>query len=86
MAPLELDGLAALGQDADALGVRPERADDDALAAVRVRAEEVVRVRVVAPDDHLDFVRDRHVSGLLEQAHDSPPPGTDTQSGRLASS
>ena len=49
--PLELDRLAALGQHADPLGVGPERAHDDVLAAVRMRTEQVVRVRVVSPDD-----------------------------------
>ena len=85
MAPLELDRLAALGQDADPLGVGPEGADDDALPSRRVRAEQVVRVRVISPDDELDFVSEPSRIGLLEQAHD-PATGTDTQSGRLASS
>ena len=85
MAALELDRLAAVGQHAHPLGVGPERADDDLLAAVRVRAQQVVRVRVVSPDDELDFVRDRHVSACSSR-RTIPATGTDTQSGRLASS
>ena len=64
MGALELDGLAALGQHANALRVRPVRAHDDLAPPFAVGAEQVVRVGVVALDDLFDF--ESSCVGLLE--------------------
>ena len=84
MKPAELDRRATLRQDDHSLRFGPVRPDDDSLT-VGVRSENVVRVRMVPVDDELDFVRDRHVSACSSR-RTIPPTGTDTQSGRFASS
>ena len=82
---LRLDRLLALGHHAHVLGARPESAHDD--VAVRgVRAEQVVRVRVVATDDELDLILDGHGHAPSSSSRTIPATGTGTQSGRWASS
>ena len=66
MNAVERDGLAALGDDADGGRGGPVGADDDATVA-GVRAQHVVRIRVVALDDQLDLALDADP----RDAHDS---------------
>src|SRR5262249_44845135 len=67
---LGLHRLLALREHAHAFCAGPEGAHDD-VAVRRVRAEEVVRVRMVAPRDELHLVADR----LVARGHRARPPG-----------
>ncbi len=68
VAQLERDRVAALDEDAHAVGVRAVGADDHA-AVLRVRAEDVVRVGVLPPDDALELLGDGH--GLISSSSSS---------------
>ena len=68
---------------AHVLGTGPERAHDD-VAVRRVRAEQMVRVGMVPPDDELELVFQRHAASSSSRR--MPATGTGTQSGRWASS
>ena len=76
----ELDGLEALGPDADALGLGAERADDDA-PVLRVRAEQAVRVGEPPLDELVDGTH-----SVVSSSRAIPATGMRTQSGRLSSS
>ena len=54
-----VDGLLACRDHAHVLRPRTERAHDH-VAVRRVRAEQMVRIRMVAPDDRFDFVFQGH--------------------------
>ena len=79
---LELD-LRASGMHDNALGRRPERAHDNAAVAVGMRAEERVRLGVVAGDQALDV--GAHASAI-SSSRAIAATGICTQSGRLFSS
>src|SRR5439155_19856999 len=80
---LRLDGLLAFRDHAHVLRPRTERAHDH-VAVRRVRAEQMVRIRMVAPDDRFDFVFQRHAAASSRRV--IPATGTGTQSGRWVSS
>jgi hypothetical protein len=80
---LELRVPAALEQYADLGRVRPEGTDDDALASW-MRAEKVVRVRVIPPEDQLEFFVGFQAASSSSRR--IARTGTCTQSGLLASS
>src|SRR5581483_10723244 len=60
-------GLDAVGEHPHALGLGAERADDDA-AVARMRAEHVVGVGVLAPDDEPELLGERY-RRLLSRRH-----------------
>ena len=78
---LELELRPAAVHD-DPLGRRPVRAHDDAAVPVRVRAEERVRLGVVARDQAVDVAHETGTSSMRQ----IPATGIFTQSGRLLSS
>ena len=75
------DGLAAVGVHGHGVGARAERADDDAVA-VRMGAEQAVRIAELAGDQ---LVGGAHAIGS-SSSRAIPATGMRTQSGRLLSS
>ena len=82
---MDLRELHARRLDDDGLGDRAQRADGDAAVGL-VRAEDRMRVVVLARDEPVDVGCDAHVVTSVSSRRAMPATGIGTQSGRLLSS